>query len=110
MRHVIADGSTDEPAEFARVKFKGRAVEFFMVWTLTYLPTIPGATLLVDFAAEQKNKLSLHMTGDGTPALLITAHSFKRYPKQVGKVFLGLFQSFSASDEFFSLHNITGKR
>ncbi len=88
----LADGPIDEPADMPESEFPCRTLAFLFNGTLSYVPAPALCTTRRIAVSEKKQRLSLDMNRNWSPALLKALHSFKRSSQQLGHLFLGLAQ------------------
>jgi hypothetical protein len=100
----FTDGSIDEPAQVAGLKFPCRAICLALSSTLFYVPARLTPFTEPLSKVYQKKGLSLHVARHPSPSLLVTADSFGRGPEQLGHLLLCPIQALSDAYQFFTVH------
>ena len=103
LNDLLADCAVDEPAQVTGIELPCRTGLSHFFGTLADVPAVDERTVV--FFGQEKQQLPLDMAGNIAPALFVAANRFQRYPKQCGKLFLGLGQSFSDGSELVFIHS-----
>ena len=106
LRSAGTDCTIYKPAEFSWPEFPGWTADLSFFRAIKYIPAVFLNIFCICFSEEEKVELSLNMSRNWAPALLIGADGFQGGAHQLCQFFLGLVEFFSYLGKLLAIHKI----